>query len=67
MMFIDDGKNSWDWHVGEPLPEPRGPVVKIQADGHELDFLWAMMKLGEPLAYGVAVKGDRLTMTRDSG
>lgn len=47
MMFIEDGDKRRIWHVGEPFPELKGKVVKIQVDGDELEALLSAMKKKE--------------------
>jgi hypothetical protein len=32
-----------EWHVGEPIPENLGRVVTFQADGDELEMIYAAM------------------------
>jgi len=41
MLVIKGRDDRWhQWHVGGgDIPHPKGPVITIQADGHELQWL----------------------------
>lgn len=52
MLCIKGRENIWkEWHVGDgPLPEVEGPVITIQADGHELTWLNEAIEIGKNIA-----------------
>lgn len=55
-----DESSCQEWHVGEPFPTPKGRIVKIVADGHELQYLMGVLKAHESRAYAFAVRGEKL-------
>jgi len=41
LIIKDSNRKVYEWHVGEPLPKMKGPVISFQADGDELRRLLA--------------------------
>ena len=45
MLGIQNKDGSWiQWHVNEPVPEVKGPVVTFRADCDELNYLLTCME-----------------------
>lgn len=60
MLYIDDRPQGREhiWHVGDPLPHLHSRVLKLQADGHELEALLIALRDAQVLSNGaVALMG----------
>jgi hypothetical protein len=67
LTIKDNDHNKYiTWHVGDPFPKVRGPVVTFQADGHELYYFLEVLRAHEDRAYAIAVKGESVIKEKET-
>ena len=68
MLIIDDSPNKGishlPWWLGYPIPTTLGPVIRFQADGHELEMVYEAMRTAHLFKGRVKVGEDKQIPTK---